>query len=149
MSLHDFMTACKRVREGQVSEGFAAQVQPDGRYHNTPFQVQTGPGELAAYWDRIKLQQDITLTYKVPAGGKTGSIGHRRVEYQVLFRSWAKSTGTGLPDRPRRPAAAHGARRSSTSRVRSRGHVGRAVGVRPSTGGVNRVSLLTPGAAMS
>ena len=103
MSIHDFMAAYKRVWEAQDSQGFAALFQPDGRYHNTPFQVQTGPEELAAYWDRIKLQEDITLTYKVLAGGKTGGIGHWHVDYQVaseeLFQIWGKSTGTGLPDR--------------------------------------------------
>ncbi len=103
MPIHDFMAAYKRVWEGQDSEGFAALFIPDGRYHNTPFQVQQGPGELAAYWDRIKLQQDISLRYEVLGETPAGGIAHWNVTYQVaseeLFQIWAKSTGTGLPDR--------------------------------------------------
>ncbi|MBE1284800.1 MAG: nuclear transport factor 2 family protein [Rhodobacteraceae bacterium] len=103
MSIHDFMQAYKRVWEAQDSEGFAALFTPDGTYWNTPFQVQTGPDELARYWDRIKLQQDITLTPTVLAETATGGVGHWNVTYQVaseeLFQIWAKSTGTGLPDR--------------------------------------------------
>lgn len=103
MTIHDFMAAYKRVWEAQDSEGFAALFRPDGQYWNTPFQVQTGPKELAAYWDRIKLQQDITLTYSVLSETDSGGVGHWNVVYQVaseeLFQIWAKSTGTGLPDR--------------------------------------------------
>lgn len=103
MSITDFMAAYKRVWEGQDSQGFAALFTPDGRYHNTPFQVQQGPEQLAAYWDRIKLQQDIALTYEVLAETPKGGIGHWNVTYQVaseeLFQIWAKSTGTGLPER--------------------------------------------------
>ena len=103
MTIHEFMAAYKRVWEAQDSQGFAALFLPDGRYHNTPFQVQTGPQELAAYWDRIKLQEDIELTYRVLAETDTGGIGHWHVEYQVaseeLFQIWAQSTGTALPDR--------------------------------------------------
>jgi hypothetical protein len=103
MRIHDFMQAYKRVWEAQDSAGFAALFTPDGQYWNTPFQVQTGPDELARYWDRIKLQQDICLTPSVLAETPTGGIGHWNVTYQVaseeLFQIWAKSTGTGLPDR--------------------------------------------------
>jgi len=103
MPIHDFMAAYKRVWEGQDSQGFAALFTPDGRYFNTPFQVQTGPAELAAYWDRIKLQQDISLRYEVLGETPAGGIAHWNVTYQVaseeLFEIWAKSTGTGLPDR--------------------------------------------------
>lgn len=103
MTIDEFMAAYKRVWESQDSQGFAALFLPDGRYHNTPFQMQTGPQELAAYWDRIKLQEDIELTYRVLAETDTGGIGHWHVEYQVaseeLFQIWAQSTGTGLPDR--------------------------------------------------
>ncbi|UWQ89932.1 nuclear transport factor 2 family protein [Rhodobacteraceae bacterium M382] len=103
MSIQDFMQAYQRVWEAQDSQGFAALFAPDGQYWNTPFQVQTGPTELARYWDRIKLQQDITLTPRVLAETETGGVGHWNVTYQVaseeLFQIWAKSTGTGLPDR--------------------------------------------------
>ncbi|MFT4960316.1 MAG: hypothetical protein ACI92Z_001397 [Paracoccaceae bacterium] len=76
------MAAYKRVWETQDSTGFAVLFTPLGCYHNTPFQVQTGPKELAAYWDRILLQDDISLTYKVlgenPASGVL--IGMSRIK---------------------------------------------------------------------
>jgi len=103
MGIHDFMAGYKRVWEGQDKKGFAALFTPDGRYWNTPFQVQTGPEELAGYWARIELQRDIALRYEVLAETPMGGIAHWHVEYQVaseeLFAIWAKSTGTGLPDR--------------------------------------------------
>ena len=103
MSIHDFMAAYKRVWEGQDSDGFAALFAPGGRYHNTPFQVQDTPEALAGYWDRIKLQDQIALRYEVLAETREGGVALWHVEYQVtseeLFHIWAKSTGTGLPDR--------------------------------------------------
>ena len=103
MTIHDFMAAYKRVWEGRDPDGFAALFLPDGHYHNTPFQVQKGPEELAAYWSRILLQDDITLTYQVLAETEHGGVAHWNVSYQVqseeLFEIWAKSTGTGLPER--------------------------------------------------
>lgn len=103
MSIHAFMAAYKRVWEGRDSAGFAALFAPGGTYHNTPFQVQDTPGKLAAYWDRIKLQDDIALGYEVLAETATGGIAHWHVEYQVaseeLFAIWAASTGTALPER--------------------------------------------------
>lgn len=103
MGIHDFMAAYKRVWEGQDKHGFAALFTPDGTYRNTPFQVQTGPDELAAYWARIELQRDIHLDYEVLAETATGGIANWHVNYQVaseeLFEIWAQSTGTGLPDR--------------------------------------------------
>lgn len=103
MNIHTFMANYKKVWEGQDSEGFAALFTPEGQYHNTPFQVQTGPQELAKYWDRIMLQQDISLSYKVLCETVDGGFAHWNVTYQVaseeLFEIWAKSTGTGLPER--------------------------------------------------
>lgn len=103
MSIHDFMAAYKRVWEGQDSEGFANLFTEDGQYWNTPFQVQDSPEKRSQYWDRIKLQNDITLAYTVLGETPHGGFAHWHVEYQVaseeLFQIWAKSTGTGLPDR--------------------------------------------------
>ncbi len=103
MSINTFMADYKRVWEGQDKHGFAALFTPDGTYHNTPFQVQQGPEELAAYWARIELQRDISLRYEVLAQTPTGGVAHWHVAYQVaseeLFQIWAASTGTGLPDR--------------------------------------------------
>ena len=103
MDIHAFMAAYKRVWEGQDSDGFAALFAAGGSYHNTPFQVQDTPGKLAAYWDRIKLQDDIRLDYAVLAETPMGGVAHWHVSYQVaseeLFEIWAKSAGTGLPER--------------------------------------------------
>ena len=103
MDIHGFMAAYKRVWEGQDKHGFAALFTPAGRYWNTPFQVQKGAGELAAYWARIELQRDISLAYEVLAEMEGGGIAHWRVTYQVasedIFRIWAASAGTGLPGR--------------------------------------------------
>lgn len=103
MTIHDFMAAYKRVWEGQDSEGFADLFLPEGKYWNTPFQVQETWEARKSYWDRIKLQEDISLRYEVLAETPTGGVAHWHVEYQVaseeLFAIWAKSTGTGLPDR--------------------------------------------------
>jgi hypothetical protein len=103
MSIDDFMAAYKRVWEGQDSEGFAALFTEDGQYWNTPFQCQDRFELRKTYWDRIKLQEDISLTYEVLAKTSEGGIAHWHVEYQVaseeLFAIWAQSTGTGIPGR--------------------------------------------------
>jgi SnoaL-like domain len=103
MGIDEFMQGYKRVWEGRNPPGFAALFTPDGQYHNTPFQTQTGPDQLIAYWERILLQQDISLNYKVLSGEGDAGLAHWHVIYQVaseeLFRIWAASTGTGLPDR--------------------------------------------------
>jgi hypothetical protein len=103
MSIHDFMAAYQRVWEAQDSEGFAALFAAGGRYWNTPFQSQDTPSALAAYWDRIKLQEEISVSYDVLAETEHGGIAHWHVEYRVaseeLFEIWAKSTGTGVPER--------------------------------------------------
>lgn len=84
---------------------FAALFHEDGRYHNTPFQVQTGWAQLAEYWRRVQLQEDVRVTYEVLADHGDTGIAHWHVTYQVaseeLFQIWARSTGTGLP--PRQP----------------------------------------------
>jgi hypothetical protein len=82
--------------EHLLCELFAA----DGEYHNTPFAVQRGHEAIAAYWQRVKLQEDIRLDFEVLARNPKGGIAHWRVTYQVaseeLFRIWAASTGTNL-----------------------------------------------------
>ena len=101
MAITAFMAAYKRVWEGQNSDGFAALFRPDGRYHNTPFDVQVGHDAMRAYWDRIKLQRDIALDYEILSDNP--GIAHWHVTYQVaseeLFAIWAASAGTGLPAR--------------------------------------------------
>ena len=96
MNIYEFMAEYKRVWEAQDSEGFAALFTPKGRYHNTPFQVQDTAQAREKYWDRIKLQDDIELTYEVLSELPNGGIAHWNVTYQVaseeLFEVWAKST---------------------------------------------------------
>src|SRR5947209_519530 len=79
---------------------FAALFRPDGRYHNTPFQVQRGTEQLVEYWRRVELQKDVHLTFEVLASTAGSGIAHWHVTYQVaseeLFRIWAASTGTHL-----------------------------------------------------
>jgi hypothetical protein len=69
-------------------------------YRNTPFAVQRGHAELARYWERVKLQEDVQVTFDVLASPTGSGIAHWHVTYQVaseeLFRIWAASTGTNL-----------------------------------------------------
>jgi hypothetical protein len=84
---------------------FAALFHEDGKYHNTPFQVQAGVVQLQEYWKRVQLQEDVQVSYEVLASQPGSGIAHWHVTYQVaseeLFQIWARSTGTGLP--PRKP----------------------------------------------
>ena len=105
MNIHDFMCGYKAAWEARDPAMFAALFHDDGKYHNTPFQVQVGTGQLAEYWKRVQLQEDIQVNYEIVSNqGETG-IAHWHVTYQVaseeLFQIWARSTGTGLP--PRKP----------------------------------------------
>lgn len=103
MDIEQFMAAYKRVWENMDSEGFSELFTEDGEYWNTPFQAQKTPEERKTYWDRIKLQEDIELRYEVLATSENGGVAHWNVTYQVaseeLFEIWAKSTGTGVPNR--------------------------------------------------
>jgi len=79
---------------------FAALFRADGQYHNTPFQVQRGRAELAEYWKRVQLQENVQVTFEVLATEAESGIAHWHVTYQVaseeLFQIWAKSMGTNL-----------------------------------------------------
>lgn len=105
MDIHAFMQGYKTAWEQRDEALFCALFAPDGEYRNTPFAVQRGHGELAAYWQRVKLQNDVRVDYDVLAADDGGGIAHWHVTYQVaseeLFRIWAQSTGTSLP--PRQP----------------------------------------------
>jgi hypothetical protein len=95
-----FMQGYKAAWEARDEHAFAGLFTEDGAYHNTPFAVQRGPLALKAYWQRVKLQQDIRVDYEVLATEADGGIAHWHVTYQVaseeLFRIWAASTGTNL-----------------------------------------------------
>jgi limonene-1,2-epoxide hydrolase len=100
MDIDAFMQGYKAAWEGRDEAKFVALFAPDGEYHNTPFAVQRGPAQLAEYWQRVKLQEDVELDYDVLARTADGGIAHWHVSYQVaseeLFRIWARSTGTNL-----------------------------------------------------
>ena len=98
-----FMQGYKAAWEQRDPAMFAALFLPDGRYHNTPFQVQHGSAELVEYWKRVQLQEDVHVTYEVLANKDGVGLAHWHVTYQVaseeLFQIWAKSTGTNLVSR--------------------------------------------------
>jgi hypothetical protein len=96
VNIDTFMQGYKAAWEGRDPEHFCSLFAADGEYHNTPFAAQRGHTQLAAYWERIKLQEDIRLDYDILGEG----ITHWHVTYQVasedLFKIWAASTGTTL-----------------------------------------------------
>jgi hypothetical protein len=103
VDIEQFMQGYKAAWEQRDPAMFAALFAPDGEYHNTPFQVQRGTTQLADYWKRVQLQEDVQVTYGVLASAEGGGIAHWHVTYQVaseeLFQVWARSTGTPLPAR--------------------------------------------------
>jgi len=100
MDIDRFMQGYKAAWEQRDERQFCALFTPDGEYHNTPFAVQRGPEALAAYWQRVKLQEDVQLRYEVLASAPGGGLAHWHVTYQVaseeLFAIWAASAGTNL-----------------------------------------------------
>jgi limonene-1,2-epoxide hydrolase len=100
VNIEQFMQGYKAAWEARDDAMFTALFTADGEYRNTPFAVQRGAEQLAAYWQRVKLQEDVHLTYEVLAASPGGGIAHWHVTYQVaseeLFRIWAQSTGTNL-----------------------------------------------------
>jgi len=100
VDIEQFMRGYKAAWEQRDESMFAALFAADGEYHNTPFAVQLGHAQLAEYWRRVKLQEDVQLTYEVLAASPSGGIAHWHVTYQVasdeLFQIWAQSTGTHL-----------------------------------------------------
>lgn len=103
MNIETFMRGYRSAWEQRDPAMFAALFHPDGRYHNTPFQVQRGRAQLAEYWKRVQLQEDVRVAFEVLASTASSGIAHWHVTYQVaseeLFQIWAKSTGTNLPAR--------------------------------------------------
>ena len=103
MNIQEFMLGYKAAWERRDEFMFAALFAADGEYHNTPFAVQQGHAQLAEYWRRVKLQDDVHVGYEVLAASAAGGIAHWHVTYQVaseeLFQVWARSTGTHLLDR--------------------------------------------------
>ena len=100
MNIDQFMQGYTAAWEQRDESMFCALFTDHGEYHNTPFAVQQGHEQLAEYWRRVKLQEDVKVTYEVLASTPQGGIAHWHVTYQVaseeLFQIWAKSTGTNL-----------------------------------------------------
>jgi hypothetical protein len=125
VDIRKFMQGYKDAWEQRDEAKFCALFTADGEYHNTPFAVQRGHAELAEYWRRVKLQEDVRVDYDVLATSAAEGIAHWHVTYQVaseeLFRIWARSTGTNLVARKaRRSAAPHDPRRRAEGGVRRR-----------------------------
>lgn len=100
MDIEQFMQGYKTAWERRDAELFCALFAANGVYRNTPFAVQRGHAELAAYWSRVKLQEDVSVRYAILATMPNAGIAHWHTTYQVaseeLFRIWAASTGTNL-----------------------------------------------------
>ena len=100
MNIEQFMRGYKSAWEARDEALFCALFARDGTYRNTPFAEQRGHEQLARYWQRVKLQDDISVTYEILAATAAGGIAHWHVTYQVaseeLFRIWAASTGTNV-----------------------------------------------------
>jgi hypothetical protein len=100
VDIEQFMRGYKAAWEQRDEAMFCALFAADGEYHNTPFAVQRGHAQLAQYWQRVKLQDKVHVTYEVLSSTARGGIAHWHVTYQVaseeLFRIWAASTGTNL-----------------------------------------------------
>lgn len=100
MTIEEFMRGYKAAWEARDERLFCALFTEDGIYRNTPFAEQRGHGQLAQYWQRVKLQEDVVVSYEILAATAGAGIAHWHVTYQVaseeLFRIWAASTGTNL-----------------------------------------------------
>ena len=103
MNIQQFMAGYQAAWEGRDEQAFCALFAADGIYRNTPFAVQRGHEQLAAYWQRVKLQEDVQLTYRILADAGQRGVAHWHVTYQVaseeLFAIWAASAGTHLVQR--------------------------------------------------
>jgi limonene-1,2-epoxide hydrolase len=100
MDIARFMQGYKAAWENRDESMFCTLFASDGIYRNTPFAEQRGHDQLAAYWQRVKLQDDINVSYEILASAPSSGIAHWHVTYQVssdeLFKVWAASAGTNL-----------------------------------------------------
>jgi hypothetical protein len=100
LNIETFMRRYKASWEQRDASMFASLFDPDGEYHNTPFAVQRGHAQLAEYWQRVKLQEDVNVSYEILMSTPASGMAHWHVTYQVaseeLFQIWARSTGTNL-----------------------------------------------------
>lgn len=100
MNIDEFMRGYRAAWERRNENLLCALFAKNGVYHNTPFAEQRGHEAIAAYWQRVKLQEDVQLAYEIVARTPKGGVAHWHVTYQVaseeLFKIWASSTGTNL-----------------------------------------------------
>jgi hypothetical protein len=100
LDIEKFMRGYKVAWERRDELLFCALFARDGTYHNTPFATQRGHEELARYWQRVKLQDDVNVTYEVLASWPASGIAHWHVTYQVtseeLFKIWSASAATNV-----------------------------------------------------
>ncbi|MCC2095738.1 MAG: nuclear transport factor 2 family protein [Hyphomicrobiales bacterium] len=102
-SLTAFMETYKRAWENRDDALLCSLFAPDGVYHNTPFDAQTGHDAITRYWDRVKLQDDIHFSYAIVSEADNGGVATWTTRYRVtsekMFDMWAKSAGTGMVNR--------------------------------------------------
>jgi hypothetical protein len=100
VDIEEFMLGYKTAWEQRDEQLLCNLFASDGTYHNTPFTEQRGHEAIAQYWQRVKLQEDVHLSYVVVARTAVGGVAHWHVTYQVaseeLFKIWAASIGTSL-----------------------------------------------------
>ena len=100
MDIEQFMQGYQTAWQRRDARLFCALFATDGVYHNTPFATQRGHEQLAAYWRRVELQEDVQLRYDILAAATGSGVAHWHVTYRVaseeLFRIWAASAGTNL-----------------------------------------------------
>lgn len=106
MAIETFMQGYRAAWEARDEALFCRLFAPDGVYANTPFAEQRGHAQLAAYWQRVKLQDDVRLAYEVLCDAGDHGIAHWHVTYRIaseeLFAVWAASAA-GTPQVARRP----------------------------------------------
>jgi limonene-1,2-epoxide hydrolase len=100
MNIEEFMRGYKAAWESRDETMFCALFTEDAKYHNTPFAVQQGHEQLAQYWQRVKLQEDVKVSFEILHDAADSGIAHWHVTYQVnseeLFRVWASSAATNV-----------------------------------------------------
>ena len=100
MDIHGFLETYRRAWETGDEDLLVTLFAPDGVYHNTPFDEQRGHEAMKAYWQRTKLQRDVSVRTEVLHAHAGGGIARWRTTYQVaseeMFRMWAANAGTPM-----------------------------------------------------
>jgi SnoaL-like domain len=103
VDIEEFMLGYKTAWEQRDEQLLCSLFAKDGSYHNTPFAEQHGREAIGKYWQRVKLQEDVHVRYRILARSPAGGVACWHVTYQVgseeLFKTWAASAGTNLLSR--------------------------------------------------